>query len=88
MAVATQFRGADASNHSLVHNHSAAQAAGLPDHAATVGARCLISGGNFTLLTVAKSNLDISDDFSIDPLQPALDELKSADASTVEVGAQ
>ena len=83
----TQFRGARASNHSLVYNHSAAQAAGLPDHAATVGARCLISG-NFTLLTVAKSNLDISDDFSIDPLQPALDELKSADASTVEVGVQ
>ena len=84
VAVVTQFRGARASNHSLVYNHSAAQAAGLPDHAATVGARCLIGGGNFTLLTVAKSNLDISDDFSIDPLQPALDELKSADASSAE----
>ena len=84
VVVASQFRGTKATNHSHIYNHSAAHAAGLPDSMATIGVRSIISGGNFTMITVAKSNLDIGANYSVDPLQPALDDLESVVASTAE----
>ena len=65
-------------NHSVQCNETAARAASHACSGAAIGATLTISGGSqhrFTLLTLAKSNLDLGDDFSVDPLSAALAQL-------------
>ena len=74
-------------NHTTVANNSAAAAAGLPAGSVAIGARVVIPAGSsqqFTMVTIAKSNLDIGNDYSVDPLPFAFAE---AVTSSEAVGA-
>lgn len=81
-------------NHTVIQNETAASAAGLPPGSVAVGAECIVpmgsldgSKGRLVLLTIAKSNLDLGTNFSVDPLAAALVELQetATKISTVEV---
>ena len=74
-------------NHTTVANNSAAAAAGLPAGSVRIGARVVVPAGasqQFTMVTVAKSNLDLGADYMVDPLPFAFAE---AAATSEDIGA-
>ena len=77
-------------NHTWITNDTAAAAAGLPPGSVVVGARCTVLVGvvagaaRLTLVTHAKSNLDIGTDYAVDPLPAALAEAAATPPAEVE----